>query len=120
MNAMYPQVIFPAFRMQSNMMMYTLGTNFWLGKRNKLESVRLPGTWLRLATTPVSPACTQKRIQVIKKSQRIKAMEEKRLKAIQQREVKRRMGTMKYYAMPWERAKYMAALEGGKVRSSLW
>ena len=47
MNAMYPQVIFPAFRMQSNMMMYTLGTNFWLGKRNKLESVRPP--WHMLA-----------------------------------------------------------------------
>ena len=40
MNSMYPQVIFPAFRMQSNMMMYTLGTSFWLNKRNKLESVR--------------------------------------------------------------------------------
>lgn len=95
MNSMYPQVIFPAFRMQSNMMMYTLGTKFWLGRRNNLE---------------------KKRIKVIKKSQKIKAMEEKRLKAIQNREIKRRMGAFKYYAMPWERAKFAAAVDSGKKK----
>jgi len=42
-------------------------------------------------------------------------MEEKRLRAIQNREVKRRMGAMKYYLMPWERERYHASLSGGKV-----
>jgi len=90
MNRMYPQVLFPAFRMQSNMMMYTLGTNFWMNRRNQLE---------------------KKRMAVVKKANKMKAVEEKRIRALQEREVKRRMGAFRYYAMPWQRAKYGAAIK---------
>lgn len=90
MNDIYPQVLFPAFRMQANMMMYTLGNDFWLGKRHQLET---------------------KRQDLIKKSEKIKAAEEKRLQAIQRREIRRRMGFVRYYLCCLERQKYAMAIQ---------
>ena len=54
MNRMYPQVLFPAFRMQSNMMMYTLGTNFWMNRRNQLEKVSQHGCLTSIQATTAS------------------------------------------------------------------
>ena len=48
---------------------------------------------------------------VVKKANKMKAVEEKRIRALQEREVKRRMGAFRYYAMPWQRAKYGAAIK---------
>lgn len=89
MNDMYPQVLFPAFRMQANMMMYTLGNTFWLDKRHNLE---------------------MKRQDIIKKGEKIKKAEEKRLESIQRREIRRRMGFVRYYVCCLERQKYAAAM----------
>mmetsp|Transcript_9244 Transcript_9244/g.32579 ORF Transcript_9244/g.32579 Transcript_9244/m.32579 type:complete len:323 (-) Transcript_9244:273-1241(-) len=92
MNDSYPQVLFPAFRMQANMMMYTLGNTFWMNKRHQLET---------------------KRLDLIKKSQKIQAAEEKRLQAIQRREIRRRMGFVRYYVCCLERQKYAMAIQPG-------
>jgi len=96
MNDIYPQVLFPAFRMQANMMMYTLGNQFWMNKRHQLET---------------------KRQDLVKKSQKIAAAEEKRLQAIQRREIRRRMGFVRYYLCCLERQKYAMAIQpgGGKM-----
>ena len=40
MHARHPQILFPAFRIQANMMMFTMGQKYWLAQREKLSVAR--------------------------------------------------------------------------------
>ena len=40
MNERFPQVLFPAFRLQSSMMLHTMSTEWWLNKRDEIEKQR--------------------------------------------------------------------------------
>ena len=95
LNTNYPQLLFPAFRMQENMMIHSLGMKWWRSRKQMLEGDR----------------ATQRR-----HSEELRRKEEKRQKKIRQREIKRKMGSFRYYFMFWERGKYLAQINAEKKK----
>lgn len=91
MNRTYPQILFPAFRIQNNMMVATGGHQIWLDKRHKLEKVR-----------------EEKREEKRKK----KREKKKKKKEAVLGEVRRRMGPFQYYFCPFRRLGYIRELTG--------
>ena len=94
MNTQYPQLLFPAYRMQENMMENTLGMVWWKKKKESLMNERK----------------NERRA-----SERLRLKELKRQRKIQQREVKHKMGALQYYLCFWKRQKYLAQVAAEAV-----
>jgi len=95
LNKQFPMVIYPAFRLQKNMMNYTLGQAFWTNQRGKLGD---------------------ERDQELQRVERLKDRERQRLLRIKKREIKGRMGFFSYYLCPWKRGRYVTLEEEPKIK----
>jgi len=95
LNKQFPMVIYPAFRLQKNMMNYTLGQAFWTNQRGKLGD---------------------ERDQELQRVERLKDRERQRLLRIKKREIKGRMGFFSYYLCPWKRGRYVTLEEEHKIK----
>lgn len=76
MDIAYPMLLFPAYRMQENMMERTLGKNWWKERRMMLQGER--------------DAEQDAKDKLV-------AKEEERMEALRQREIRRKMGYIQYY-----------------------
>ena len=85
MDMQYPMLLFPAYRMQENMMENTLGKTWWVERRMMLQ--------------------TERDLEA-KEKDRISEKERQRMEALQQREIRRKMGYLQYYVFFWKRSKY--------------
>ena len=85
MDMQYPMLLFPAYRMQENMMEHTLGKKWWIEKRMMLQSERDAEE---------------------KEKDKLSEKERLRKEALRQREIRRKMGYIQYYLFFWKRSKY--------------
>ena len=85
MDKAFPMLLFPAFRMQKNLMMHTLGQAFWEGRRNMLA---------------------EGRDKERRETEKLRLLEEKRREMLRQKEIRRKMGFLQYYVCFPRREKY--------------
>lgn len=95
LNKQFPMIMYPAFRLQKNMMFYTLGQKFWTDQRGKLGD---------------------ERAQELARTEALKKRERQRILRIKKREIKGKMGFFAYYFCPWRRGKYVTLDEEPKAK----
>ncbi|GBG33043.1 Calmodulin-like protein [Hondaea fermentalgiana] len=89
MNVRFPQLLHPAFRMQQNMMINTLGEQWWNGKKLMLQEERNADNALE---------------------ERLRLKELQRQHRNQQRQVRHKMGFFGYYFCFFKRGKVLAQI----------
>ena len=90
MNRLFPRLLYPAFRVQENMMEFTLGGEVWKNRRSALE---------------------EDREKVKGMTDEMRKLEEKRKMRIRAERVKRKMGFFSYYCCCSKRQPYFDAFE---------
>ena len=90
LNAQFPTLLYPAFRMQQNMRRYTLGVKWWELKLIELKEIKN------------NPEATAEKEKMKKRKEKLK-----RLKRI----ARLKMGCLKYYVCPCRRSRYMIDLD---------
>jgi Ca2+-binding EF-hand superfamily protein len=89
LNAKFPMLLFPAFRMQENMMINTLGKEWWLLKKETLQKARE---------------------EINGADERLRLKELQRQLRNQQRQVRHKMGFFGYYLCFFKRGKVLAKI----------
>lgn len=88
----FPMLLYPVFRMQNTLIRESLGDSWWKKKKMIVaEEVRLERSKIKNVEEEVDEKELQKQAEIL--------------------EVKRFMGPVKYYLMPWKREKVL-----GKIR----
>lgn len=85
MHKLYPQVLYPAFRMQTNIQQKILGEWWWKRKKSALAF--------------------QKEMKELEEK-RVASQAERELERARQNQIKKHMGSLKYYLMPHKRTAY--------------
>ena len=85
MHKQFPQVLYPAFRLQQIMMDNICGSTWWNKKKGRLA---------------------MEKEEAIRKDREERIAQARKLEVARQKQIKKHMGALKYYLMPHKRAKY--------------
>eukprot|EP00941_MAST-03F_sp_MAST-3F-sp1_P004461 g4461.t1 len=89
MNEDYPQVLYPAFRMQHSLQEITLGSSYWSSRKAMFRKERMQEAEEKIAKKKARKAAIEQQQNLI---------------------AKKRMGAFKYYCCLAEREKYIASI----------
>lgn len=93
LNSLFPGLLYPAFRIQQNMRIYTMGESWWRRKIDELHADH--AAQLARAAQPTGESVDLAQQEAFKKQKR------------QQQAIRIRMGCMQYYCCPCRRQKYV-------------
>jgi len=84
-NKQYPALLYPAYRLQYNMMLTTMGEEWWNGRKALLQDIRE---------------------DKVKAEELKRAKKEARKEKMRQRKIRKKMGILRYYCCPFLRSAY--------------
>jgi hypothetical protein len=89
LNRDFPQLLYPAFRVQVNMMRFTFGQKWWAKRKVLLNAMRE---------------------EMRNRTERLRVAEQKRLDKVRKKRVRKEMGIAQYYVLRHERKIYEARI----------
>jgi hypothetical protein len=89
LNRNFPQLLYPAFRIQISMMRYTLGQRWWAKRKILLSTLRE---------------------EMRNRTERLRIKDQKRLDKVRQKKIRKEMGIAQYYVLRYKRHAYEARI----------